>query len=1026
MAKATKKPTGLKITRKGNRFTFSWTCGDDNYQGGQELWYNYGTGWISKSGLTAGARSTYVDLTDAKLISGKKKKVDGANHHYVAFKVRGKRKNTRKHKYDWSETPDHYFYFKNPAGATGVTLTTTADGTNYRTTLSWNAAPNPQDTGAKFLQWEVQTVLTTVNYKKFEEVVGWGSKIILGAGRTSYPWTEEIGIENTNKWRYVKIHAKGIDGETAWVYRKISYSKPNATESSKTLGEEVGGKTKVTLSWKNVNEGGNHPYDSTKVQYVVITPGDLLSFPQEEQVDWTTYRTYLGTNNGSKEIVMELNHLIANNKVMFIQYETTHNNETTVSVPVLVKKVDDRPLGRITAASDVSVVATAANHTVTVSATNTCDIDDSYIVVRFYESEQVWYDIGIIQTAAQQEESTFNCPAWTGNKYKFSIRTVIGTNTSETVDGVTYYTINELMSTSEQFFSGSMPLQPEGVAVVPHRKGTVKVVWEWSWDEATAAELSWSDNIDSWESTDEPSTYVVTKAHNPMWYISELDAGKRWYFRVRLMKGNDDNAEYSAYSEQKYVDLSSAPATPTLTVTPSFVTSDGVFTCAWGYVSTDGTKQAGAEICELTYSYGTPVYTPLMQVTTEQRVDIHPEEFGWEAGTSHDLVVRTLSDSGQQSEDWSAKATISIVPNVQASITGTSLVNVAGQGELPEYELKQMPMTVDVSGAGNDKKVSVSIVRTVTRPYARPDDSEVEGFAGETVALISRTGDGQVSFSYPKDILLYLDEKADYRLDATISDAYGQSDTASVPFVVNWEHQAVRPDATIVVEDDVAKITINSVEGLAETDTFDIYRLTTDKPILIFSGAIVGGTYVDPYPTVGEHGGYRIVTKTETGDYTTSDYDIAWQDYNLDEDNYTPFEYEGTIINFGGGEVRLKYNIDVDHSWAKDFQRTRYLGGSIQGDHNVGVERDGSVSFVALPLIEEDLVAVMRDLAEYTGVCLVRTKDGSTLVADVQVSESNNHSKRGQVVNFSLDVSAVDPNGYQAVTLSEWTAGQEA
>ena len=174
---------------------------------------------------------------------------------------------------------------------------------------------------------------------------------------------------------------------------------------------------------------------------------------------------------------------------------------------------------------------------------------------------------------------------------------------------------------------------------------------------------------------------------------------------------------------------------------------------------------------------------------------------------------------------------------------------------------------------------------------------------------------------------------------------------------------------------------------------------------------------MDPYPTIGEHGGHRFVFKTANGDYITENDEIAWTDMTEAEGDV--FRSENNIIDFGTGRVLLQYNSDLSMSWKKDFTETKYLGGSIQGDWNPGVSRTGTF---ATMVIANDLetITAMRRLAAYAGICHVRTKDGSSYAADVQVSESRKQSTAHGLAEFSLSITRVDPEGYDGLTYDEW------
>ena len=132
-----------------------------------------------------------------------------------------------------------------------------------------------------------------------------------------------------------------------------------------------------------------------------------------------------------------------------------------------------------------------------------------------------------------------------------------------------------------------------------------------------------------------------------------------------------------------------------------------------------------------------------------------------------------------------------------------------------------------------------------------------------------------------------------------------------------------------------------------------------------------------------------------------------------------------TIIDFGTGRIELDRNLDVDNKWEKDFVETSYLGGSIQGDWNPAVRRSGSSSTCTITLIDEDVIKDMRRLAVFTGVCHVRTPDGSSYAADVQVSESWSHDRGFLIAEYTLDITRVDGDRYDGIRLDEWEAGND-
>ena len=62
----------------------------------------------------------------------------------------------------------------------------------------------------------------------------------------------------------------------------------------------------------------------------------------------------------------------------------------------------------------------------------------------------------------------------------------------------------------------------------------------------------------------------------------------------------------------------------------------------------------------------------------------------------------------------------------------------------------------------------------------------------------------------------------------------------------------------------------------------------------------------------------------------------------------------------------------------------------------------------------------VRRLADYPGICHVRTADGSSYAADVQVSEDYTDDEKGMVTNYSLSITKVGSQGFDGMTKEQW------
>ena len=345
----------------------------------------------------------------------------------------------------------------------------------------------------------------------------------------------------------------------------------------------------------------------------------------------------------------------------------------------------------------------------------------------------------------------------------------------------------------------------------------------------------------------------------------------------------------------------------------------------------------------------------------------------------------------------------------------------AGESLYKTKSLKDLPLTATIQGAGAGGVTSMVIERAESYHMDRPDERDFDGYEGETIVSYSQLGEDQISID-SGELVGALDDNAKYRIIATIMDGLGQVDEATEEFEVHWAHQAEKPSATVVYDEEnlIAKITPIAPAGALSEDRCDIYRLSVDRPELVVKDAQFGTTYVDPYPALGEMGGYRLVTVTKNGDYTTEDNEIAW--VSSAELGVNPLDNEDSlnIIDFDGDQVRFYYDNDLSNTWDKDFQETHYLGGSVTGDWNVAVSRSSTLSTLVITELDQDMIRSIRRLAVYPGICHVRTSDGSSYAANAEVNENKSHTDRDMVLSYSLNFTRVDTQGFDGMTLEQW------
>lgn len=1012
----TKKPSGLYISRNNLDYTFNWKISDEDYKAGQQLQYRIHTGrwspWYSIS-IGTGTTAVKISLKAADYWPNKKK------HLYrLEFRVRGKRHDVTKDgkttTYTWSDWAINAWNQYAPRVPT--ISASFSDEFDNRTTFSWKTNITSSDDGP-FHSVEYQTILvkesnvtdgSKLRWKS--STLGWetgstganGSKVI----------TEDTELLARNSYtRWVRVRSRGpggtessrgarATGSTHWRYAKHVYAMPHAPSIKKVKRSG----SWVRVNWK-ADQNASHPIDLVTVQWAIGIPRSNMAAP--ENPSWHTERTFRDTS-GADEALFLVDQNMGIDECMWVRIGVEHDRNWRATVAKLVGA------GKLATPSELSVESDSTTFRATVTATNNSAVPDSRLAVVFRMTGAKDVVVGIIPHGS--DTVTVQCPDWSEAKaVAFGVYAFQGKASGKTKSGITTYAMVENMKSAELWSGGSVPIAPTGVtAEMTDTSGEVLLTWNWSWNKANRTEISWAQNVNAWESTEEPDTYLITNLHAAKWRVSGLETGVTWYFRIRLAQETSDGISYGPYSEPIGVDLSSEPAIPLLTLSDAVVTEGATITASWVYSTTDGKQQSYAEICEATVSGETVTYgSVIAHATTAQHVGLEVPET-WEYGSTHHLCVRVSSESGRISE-WSDPVSITVAEPIECVITATSLEDVEEDGVMVKH-LTAMPLTANITGAGEGGLITLIIERAKEYHVIRPDETIRDGFDGETVAIIRQNGDGEISVA-GENLIGLLDDGAMYRLTAMVADGLGQSDMQEIEFKVKWDHQAEAPTATIEMVDGAAVITAVAPESAEEGDVCDIYRLTAEKPELIVRGGTFGTPYVDPYPAIGKRFGHRVVDRTVNGDYITEEGTPAWIDLGESEGDFLDLDFG--IIDFDGEQLRFAYNIEQSTTWSKEFVETKYLGGAVTGDWNLAVGRTETIN-AKLIYDDEDAFRTLRRLASYTGICHVRTPEGSSFSADVQVSESMNYQEAGRILNLSLTITRVDGEEPDGIPYSEW------
>lgn len=1040
--KTTSHNTGLSIKRNGNKFTASWKIKTKDPKS-QHIRYRTHNGkkWRKWRTKTIGKKATSYSF---KLAASTKitkiqvqTKILRDDKGYIASA--------------WSSSSETYSVAKPPAPTLSV-----ENVSANRTKFTWSS--NANDTNTK---WQYRCVYRTKCDSAPDGSKGWSNWT--PASSSSYTYTDnQVGVT-----RVFQIRAVGPKGKSKIVSKRhalntapiATWGEPAVTYSSKT--------SYYSMTY-NVNiSGASARVDKVTPQYLIETPTSGMGVPSG--ASWTDGSDYsYNSAKNSYKFQVTTNAKVGLDECLWARVKTEHDGIESYSEAYRVIT------GRLTTPSLAVSVGTVTKLGFTVNV----DVDDAgtelpgaYMEVYLERYSAMGLEnyvlIGIIASVAATATISSTEDLTDEDGYAIHIRNVSADGVSMTSE---YYSYATTMATAPTFDS----------LAATTTDGKVYLQWTNTWSDATGVIIAWTDDPDNWMSNEEPETYEIKEIASS-WFITGLETGTTWYFRIRSVREVNESETLSPWSEERSIDLSSAPAIPRLYLSDETITEEGMVTAYWSYVSTDGTGQIAGNIVEVTYEEGVWTYGESVgATTTEQHIDLYAQDHGWTNGSTIYLALQTRSGSGGESE-YSTPVELVIAAKPTISITSTTLVTAEdlverqiGDGEttafLCENNMASAP-TVTVDGATatvtdyadatvtlatapadgaeivisyttNDNNIldtmpfdvevattnatnlSVAIERAVAYPILRPDGTQTDGAIGETVFVETVDADDTNTINVALEELIgRLDDGAWYSLVATASDDYGQSvDADPILFKVHWAHQAWEPTATFITDDVnyIARITPIAGAGYIEGDTCDIYRLGADGPELIIEGGQFGTEYVDPYPAFGRDSGYKVVTVTATGDYITPDNAFAEYDtIEEDDGSYTQLDPGLMVIDFGGQRAGLEYNIGLGSKWAKDFERTTYLGGHVAGDHNKAVTRDVSGSTVLVRDDDGEMAYIMRTLARYAGLCHVRTPDGSSYMADVQVDESQAYNS--PTIEYSLAIQKVDTVDLDGMTYTEWS-----
>ena len=578
--------------------------------------------------------------------------------------------------------------------------------------------------------------------------------------------------------------------------------------------------------------------------------------------------------------------------------------------------------------------------------------------------------------------------------------TYIRLKTTRLIDNVLVsYSAPKLVKEVEKSAAAPADIQIKIISVEPLEGGkSALVTMGWNADgkdDFTGTELTWSDEEDTWMSTEDPKSYEftwsggaitdegVTYQSSAKIVVKGLEEGKKYWFKAR---------RYAESDADIYSDYSNTGDCITTEVPESLV------------ASASGVVPTGAALpVQWTFS-GNGLQTE-WQIRTEEGYGLAS---GQDSFGSTQIPADKLAEgavNGVVSFRVYAKAKSEFIPS--------NLVTVAIQDAPVASIALTSPLTVQPFSftAVADKLCDLLVIVTskgITGQTPRGIETQIHGDTIYSALVPSMWTEDGDNFTRTVELPAGLDFWGGgiYQLDVTAVDRNTglRTELEPVEFAVEWANPAVDPSEAVTIspveslEDGVhvkgVEITLTPPTGCNVDDLYDIYRMDGDTVRLVGESFPLEHTVVDPYAPYGDGLDltYRFALRTTDGDEEFADIDY------VSDGNYLRFDWSGGYIEF-------PYDITIQDSYKKSVEYREHMDGSIDGYWNRNVSRTGKLSTNVIVLQSQDDIELTRNLARHPGAVFVRTPNGSAYEADVQISDMSQENSR--LMAIAIDATEV-------------------
>lgn len=554
----------------------------------------------------------------------------------------------------------------------------------------------------------------------------------------------------------------------------------------------------------------------------------------------------------------------------------------------------------------------------------------------------------------------------------------------------------------------TIPGTPVNVQVFADSKTSVALTWD-EVNTATEYTVEYTSDKKYFDTSSQVQsmTVKVNKA-----YITGLEKGKEWYFRV-LAKNEKGQ---SGYSDIVYKIVGTKPEAPTTwTLTATAIVGEEI-TLYWTHNTEDGSKQNEAQI-ELVVNGVADI------LTIDTTADATNENVTADKVYSYVIPVEKYSDGAQilwrvrtrgitfEYSDWSIQRTIDVyAPPVATMKLGDN-----------SAVLSHFPFDIAIqAGPSNQTVLSYHISIVAESAYSTLNQNGETEYVNPGTEIFSKvilTKENTFTYTLlPSDIIL--ENNQSYTVIVTAAMNSGLNATATGMFLVSWAESIYDTDASISIDDErlCAYITPKAynADGEMPADAvLSIYRREYDGSFTEIARDIpnTGNTSAtDPHPSL-DYARYRVVVRnTTTGVINFSDipgvyigepsiviqWDEEWKSFDVASG------YGNRINAWSGSMLKLPYNVDTSENYDLDKSLVEYIGRKNPVSY-FGTQKGVTASWSTdIPKDDKETLYALRRLAAYDGNVYVREPNGTGYLAIVTPSWSIKHREVTIPVSFSV------------------------